>query len=82
MTPKEKALDLFDKFYLTNAEWIEIETGEVEWIFSLSEHDAKQCAILCAEQILCVLRQLEKTEYKMIKSENYWKEVKQEIQNL
>ena len=52
MTPQEKAKELFHKFYLVNAESVELETGEHELLFSLSQDDAKKCALMAVEELL------------------------------
>jgi hypothetical protein len=71
MTPKEKAKELVDKMY-----------GEtpVRAVITEIEEDkkyAKQCALIAVDEILIVITECE-TEY----FDNYWQEVKQEIEKL
>lgn len=48
MTPKEKADEIFKKYY------DDVDVCEKHWDErpSLCEHHAKQCAIICVEQII------------------------------
>lgn len=74
MTPKEKAIDLINKFYLTGLEkFIGVP---------YTKHEAKQCALICVKQILVSLYDIEfyKQEH-AIKTDRYWQEVKKEIVN-
>lgn len=71
MTPKEKAKELVDKMWNID-----------ERCGSIGFHEAKQCALIAVDEVLKVLKQLEKTEYKMIMSENFWLEVREEIEKL
>ena len=64
MTPKEKAKDLVNRFF------IEVDSYYVEDI--VSQPKAKQCALVCVDEIQKV------TNYEI----NYWEEVKQEINKL
>ncbi len=67
MTPKEKAIEIVDSYFT-------IIDGQVE--FKL----IKQCALIAVEEIID-----SEPLYKWTKSYNpddYWKEVKQEIENL
>lgn len=76
MTPKEKAIELIDKFnnhtvkelvYLKNGKVIEGKT------------EAKECALIAVNEIL----KIEWDEFEMSGDEvMYWQEVKQEIENL
>lgn len=71
MTPKEKALELYHKFRNANG--------------SLSGNGyAKKQAILCAEEILNLPKTTGLGTFKPIIREDYdyWKEVKQELENL
>lgn len=49
MTPKQKAIELFDKYCLVNAEAVELESGELDMVFSLSDSDAKKCALIAVD---------------------------------
>jgi hypothetical protein len=75
MTPQEKAIDLFDKMYMTG----------------IDEYDSKQCALITVdevieeyqsmsdlESILVINNELTFVIHKLV----YWQEVKQEIDKL
>ena len=66
MTPKEKAIQLYNKFYNTSSHPHHVETRQ---------QIAKQCALIAVDEILNVI-EVPSTEYK------YWQEVKQEIEKL
>ena len=52
MNPKDKANMIYHKFMLVNAESVELVTGEYEVLFSLSEDDAKKCALVAVDEII------------------------------
>lgn len=52
MTPKDKANMIYHKFMLVNSESVELVTGEYDVLFSLSEEDAKKCAIIHVEELI------------------------------
>jgi len=52
MTPQQKAIELYDKFYFVNSESVELITGEYEMLFSLHESDAKQCALIALDEMI------------------------------
>lgn len=52
ITPHEKARQLFNKYRLVNAEAVELESGESDVIFSLSDNDSKKCALIAVEDII------------------------------
>jgi hypothetical protein len=79
MTPKEKAKELYDKFYFVNSESVELITGEYEMLFSLHESDAKQCALIALDEII---EALELNSWQNIKQIKYYQEIKQEIEKL
>jgi hypothetical protein len=66
MTPKEKALELVDKFMEHTVEWDQV----TEYAFD-SEYHAKQCALIAVDLIL--------SEFY---ADDFYTEVKQEINNL
>ena len=73
MTPKEKAQELFDKFELSFAGVI---SADEDW-----EALGKQCALIAVDEIISADWYIPTFEdYK--KWTSYWKEVKQEIENL
>ena len=68
MTAKEKAKELFDRFY-------EIEPVEPIY-FGVNIGQAKQCALICVDEII-------EAESNYYPNEiNYWQEVKEEISKL
>ena len=69
MTAKEKAKELVDRFYLNGVKK-----------YSMQYENSVQCALICVDEIL-------ESHYKVLvgvmpKVEDYWKEVKQEINRL
>ena len=79
MTAKQKAIELFDKFYFVNSESVELITGEYEMLFSLHESDAKQCALIALDEII---EALILNSYQNNEQLKYYLLVKQEIQQL
>ena len=67
MTPKEKAKELFDKYYSNIP-----ETG-LQGKYSIFTQHAKQCALIAVDE--CLHTCVESMIY-------FWKEVKEEINNL
>ena len=73
MTPKEKAIELYNKMY----------------DYSLFEEEAKRCALIAVNEIIeatnmyqyGISNALEHIPSKIVKHP-YWQEVKQEIENL
>ena len=63
MTPKEKAIELVNKFLNEQNNSDEIS-------------EAKQCALICVDEILEI-----KSVYHSIELDDHWNEVKQEINN-
>ena len=70
MTPKEKANQLVDNYWLMD----KINP-------SLSKEQAKQCALIAVDELIKIHYFLT-TTHDTSPSINYWKEVKKEIQNL
>jgi hypothetical protein len=68
MTPKEKAKELVDKFLL-EVTGIDRYSYNID---SMNLFSAKQCALIAVNEVL------DKDGY----NNDYWKEVKQEIENL
>lgn len=73
MNPKEKAKELFDKYFLLNESATD-ENG-VWIVLALNKGLAKKCALIAVDEILDFL--IGSTTVI-----DYWKEVKQEINNL
>ena len=82
MTPKEKAKKLVDKFYQTtpNETWIDEPLGEFTKTYT-AWGQAKQCALIAVDELIKI-HYLLTTTHDTSPSINYWKAVKQEIQNL
>jgi predicted nucleotide-binding protein (sugar kinase/HSP70/actin superfamily) len=68
MTPKEKAQELFDKYYIICQEF----TQEIQCSIQ-----AKQCALIAVDEILKIT-----WIDKFLTVEDYWKQVKHEIEIL
>jgi hypothetical protein len=81
MTPKDKANDLFHKFYLVNSESLELETGEYDLVLSLDARDAKQCALIAVDEILEAIK-TQPYGLHYLSEAGYWGEVKKLIENL
>jgi len=81
MTPKEKAIELVEKFKSTTSYKYQEYAGAN---YSVFEHDfetLKECAIFEVDEIIKNLHWLEDSinfDYAI----NYWQEVKQELDNL
>jgi hypothetical protein len=72
MTPKERAIDLYNKFYDLATVVIEIR---------VKKYVTKQCALIAVDEIISEFG----TYYKINiddKYVSYWEKVKQEIENL
>jgi len=80
MTPKEKAIELVDKFYQTtpNESWINQPIGLKKEYKAWEQ--SKQCALIAVDEIL----NLEPPELSYLEpfSKSYWQEVKNEINQL
>jgi 5-methylthioribose kinase len=73
MTPKEKAIELVNKFNnYTSDEWWEGENGHKE--------NMKQCALISVNEILAIF--YDDYQSMWIRELNFWHLVKQEIQAL
>jgi len=74
LTPKEKAKELVDKYipmtksFVTNIGWVE------------SPELAKQCALLCVDEIIQHAEKAYRNEDIIIGAKLYWEEVQQEIE--
>ena len=71
MTPKEKAKELVEGFLALKKINPNAITRPYNW------QEAKQCALICVDEILEI-----KSVYHSIELDNYWQEVKQEIEKL
>jgi len=72
MTPKEKAIELYNKFLNPSGD---------TYLYGILEHEsAKECALIAVDEILEAINWHEfETPNKEIE---YWEKVKQEIENL
>ena len=78
MTPKEKALELVDKYINLYPSYIVMFQGDID----KSEKDIKQCALIAVDEILEAIcfNMYDEEVYKI--ENDYWEEVKQEIEKL
>ena len=68
MTPKEKAIELYNKFLNPSGD---------TYLYGMLEHEsAKDCALIAVDEII-----KDKKAFKQISIE-YWEDVKQEIEKL
>jgi hypothetical protein len=67
MTPKEKAFELYNKFYMA------IPSDEM----GLSDEASRQCALIAVDEILNTIMSVYQPETKL-----FWLEVKKEIEAL
>jgi len=75
LTPKQKAIELVDKFYQRFPLTMDVITtrGDLSWEYD-DWKDAKQCALIAVDELLLLI-----TYQPTI---DYWNEVKQEIEKL
>jgi hypothetical protein len=75
MTPKEKALELINNFYINGIQ----DKG-----YSMEYADAKQCALICADEIINteINQDYIKQDGYMLSLVEFYEEVKQEINKL
>jgi hypothetical protein len=79
MTPKEKAKELVDRFYKKTSEDMPIPTKEQGidfWLYPMYKEQAKQCALICINEILKGSRLFYIEDY------DYWNKLKEEINKL
>ena len=67
MTPKEKAIELYNKFYSTSSHPHHVESRK---------YNAKQCALIAVDEMIEVAKSL------TMETQEWYEEVKQEIENL
>ena len=90
MTPKEKADELFDKMMQTISDNCEhsgyCTRKECKWkgivVCHVIRNEAKQCALICCEEIISAFKQLSIEESGRVPIDfghGYWEQVKQEI---
>jgi hypothetical protein len=76
MTPKEKAIEIYDNFYLLQQSATD-ENG-VWFISALNKGLAKKCALIAVDEIIDLLWNTHNTENQY----RFYKEVKTEIEKL
>ena len=76
MTPKEKALELVDKFWKS--------CYDKHDIAKLVKADAKQCALIAVDEIreALIYGKLDDSPYTSLEARQFYLQVKQEIENL
>jgi hypothetical protein len=72
MIPKEKAIQLVEQFMEHTVEWDKIKEVAYD-----SEYHAKKCALIAVDEILQIT-----WVDKFLTVQDYWNEVKQEIEKL
>ena len=73
MTPKEKAIELYNKFLNPSGD---------TYLYGMLEHEsAKECALIAVDEILNEFPQGFKGNFEE-RRKQYWQEVKQEIEKL
>jgi len=79
MTPKEKAHELFNKYY--SHRWQEHKSTRVYKTTSMTKSAAKKCALIAVDE---VIEELSEHQYsnEIDISKYFWNEVKTEISNL
>jgi hypothetical protein len=91
MTPKEKALELFDKYYIlfNNFPNYQYVIENLNTIQDEKLYTTKQCALIAVDEILKLENPntynylTESKEHLIVQiADNYWQEVKKEIQAL
>jgi hypothetical protein len=75
MTPKEKAIEIVNKYIDLSDECDCLEYSCI--CFKMYEYKAKQCALICAKEIWDELESA-----RVFEEYDYWQEVKQEIEKL
>lgn len=75
MTPKEKAIELFDTYYYE----FDFNTVRVNKQRKL----AKQCALIAVDEIIEATKtEIDRPDYNGVVLDKYWQEVKTELENL
>jgi len=83
MTPKEKAIELVDKFYQLfplKKDVISIY-GTLSWEYD-NWVQAKQCALIAVDEIIEANPIIFRLDNTIMSNKSYWQEVKQEIEKL
>ena len=83
MEPKEKAIQLVEIFKFETKEseiTNDIILGSLSVIFK--HHKAKQCALIAVDMVIKCCEEYDEVHENHTTQVDYWKEVKQEIQNI
>jgi hypothetical protein len=73
MTPKEKAIEMFNKMY---------QVDNILFIKAMDKYQAKQCALIAVEEIEKAI-DFDWMEVQNLESEHrYWEQVKEELRKL
>ena len=90
MTPKEKAKDLVKGFRSTFIILVTNTKGELQFPYKskyvaneVFEHQSKQCAIECVDEIIESIRKCDDYWYgdMQVDGVSYWQKVKKELEN-
>ena len=85
MTPKEKAIELVDKFYQRFPLTMDVITtrGDLSWEYD-NWKEAKECALIAVDEILNNFGLISESYifYTSSSTRSFYEEVKQEIENL
>jgi len=73
MTPKEKAIEIFDKF--------RVKVHDRDGTSAMNEFEAKQCALMAVDEIIKAVNDPDDT-FLSKDGVDYWNEVKEEIEKL
>ena len=76
MTPKEKAIELYNKFLNPSGD---------TYLYGMLEHEsAKECVLIAVDEIIEALgyKSLSDSPYTTLEARQYYVQVKQEIENL
>jgi hypothetical protein len=80
LTPKQKAIELVDKFYQRFPLTMDVITteGDLSWEYD-SWKEAKQCALIAIDELISQQNSYNNGSFY---PSNYWQQVKQEIEHL
>lgn len=83
MTPQDKARELTEKHSNKNIQFSYIDTEDGQCIGSgyMTHESAKQCALICVDEIGLALGMAD-TAYDLLPHIEYWQKVKEEIEKL
>lgn len=88
MTPKEKAQELIEKFKTVRlSEKYQMNNGDghydiMDRMFMMETSEAKQCALIAVNTALFAVTEFANYEGEAYHFEEYWNEVKQELEKL